>query len=74
MADLVVLKGRNGGAVVINLDNAVFIDTMNTPEGPMVGYSAISFLGMQIQACVQGTPQEIYDLIQRQKRTIEIAQ
>jgi hypothetical protein len=74
MADMVVLKGRNGGDVVVNLDNVLWIDTMNTEKGPLLGYSAISFLGMQVQVCVRGTPEEIYEITMRQKRTIEIAQ
>jgi hypothetical protein len=75
MAELVRMKGRNGGTVLVNLDNILFVDTMNSQEGiPMPGYSAIAFLGMQMQICVKGTPEEIDELCQRQKRTIELAQ
>ena len=71
---MVVMKGRNGGSVTVNLDNVLWIDTMNTENGPLVGFSAVSFIGMQVQLCERGTPEEIYELCQRQKRTIEIMQ
>lgn len=74
MADMALFKGRNGGAVVVNLDNVLWVDTMNTDKGPLIGYSAISFLGAQVQICVMGTPEEINEGIIRQKRTIEISQ
>jgi hypothetical protein len=74
MAQLAILKGRNGGSVIVNLDNVVWADTMNTEKGPLIGFTAISFLGQQMQICVQGTPEEVYEMCERQKRTIEIAQ
>jgi hypothetical protein len=74
MAHMAMFKGRNGGTVVVNLDNVLWIDTMNTDKGPLIGYSAISFLGMQVQICVMGTPEEIMEGIAEQRGTIEIAQ
>ena len=73
MAEMVMVRGANGGNVLVNLDNVLWIDTMNTEKGPRIGCSAITMLGMQVQLCVQGTPEELYQVILRQKH-IEIIQ
>ena len=84
MADMALLKGQNGGDVLVNLDNVLFIDTANTPNGPVRGYSTIVFVGamltpdgkplIPVQLAVRGSPEEIAHIVAAQKRTIEIAQ
>ena len=85
MADMVILKGQNGGDLLVNLDNVLFIDTANTSNGPRLGFSTLVFVGamldpktgqpmIPVQLGVRGTPEEIAHIIATQKRTIEIAQ
>jgi hypothetical protein len=72
---MALLKGRNGGSVVVNLDNVLFVDTMNTEAGPLLGYSAV-VLGQQVSIRVKGTVEEVYGMLKRAEKNspIEIAQ
>jgi hypothetical protein len=52
------LKGRNGGAVIVNTNNVIYVDGMNTEAGPLLGYSAL-LCHFGVSVCVKGTPEEV---------------